>query len=283
MAEPGESLWQAMLARASSPSDQPFMWRSSDGKASLSCPALGRPVLGPGWCAEDQRAFELFAPLLGPGRLAIAQLGQSLDGRIATASGDSYYINGRVMRAHLHRLRALVDAVIIGAGTAVTDRPALSVRHCPGPSPVPVIIDPGARVPLAGPLFDPEKTPRLIIVHTDRAPRHDWPTHVEGLRLRPEAASSALGLAPSAVLDALAGRGLERVLIEGGGVTVSRFIDDRALDRLHLLIAPLLIGSGPSGLNLRPIDRLAETRRRAMRSYPLADELLVDVDLRARD
>jgi len=280
MAEPGRLLWQAILALVSSPSALDFRWRPSCGKASLSRPAGGRATLGTGWSDQDQQAFRLFAPLLDTERLAIAQLGQSLDGRIATATGDSYYINAHPMRAHLHRLRALVDAVVVGAGTAAADQPALTVRHCPGVDPVPVIIDPSARVPASGPLFDPMQTPRLIIVQTARSARCDWPAHVERLLLEPESTASGVGLSPSTLLDALAERGLGRVLIEGGGKTVSRFIDERALDRLHLLIAPLLIGSGPSGLNLRPIDRLSEAGRHVMRSYPLGDELVVDVDMR---
>lgn len=283
MADPGETLWQAILDLVSSPFDQSFRWRSSGATTSLSRPPGGRPTLTGDWNDRDRRAFELFAPLLARERLAIAQLGQSLDGRIATASGDSHYINARPMRAHLHRLRALVDAVVIGAGTALADRPALTVRHCPGPDPVPVIIDPSARVPARGPLFDPEQTPRLLVVQAGRSPRCDWPAHVERLVLEPESTASGVGLRPSALLEALAERGLGRVLIEGGGVTVSRFIDDRALDRLHLLVAPLMIGSGPSGLNLRPIERLSETARLVMRSYPLGDELVVDVDLRVPD
>ena len=283
MAEPSDALWSAILELIAAPGDRTFAWRSSTGKASLHRDVGALPELAGPWPDSDQQAFRLFKPLLGSGRLVVAQLGQSLDGRIATASGDSYYINGPAMRAHLHRLRALVDAVVVGAGTAAADQPSLTVRHCPGVSPVPVIIDPSARVAPEGPLFDPEHTPRLIIATAIRRCARDWPAHVECLRLSPEPGASGQGLATPTLLDALAERGLGRVLIEGGGVTVSRFIDDHSLDRLHLLIAPLLIGSGPSGLNLRPIKRLREAGRVAMRSYPLGDELVVDVDLRAAD
>ena len=283
MAEPSTLLWQALLDRLGRPHGRAYDTESRAGGASLVRRSDGRLELSDGWSEQDRTAFQLFAPLLDRDRLALAQLGQSLDGRIATASGDSYYINDRAMRAHLHRLRALVDAVVVGAGTAVADQPALTVRHCPGTSPVPVIIDPSARVPTTGPLFDPEQTPRLILMHCGRSARSDWPGHVESVRLSPEHGGSGSGLAPSTILNALAERGLRRVLIEGGGVTVSRFIDDQALDRVHLLIAPLLIGSGLNGLNLRPIERLSETPRRTMHSYALGDEFVVDVELRPPD
>ena len=229
----------------------------------------------------DQRILvEVLLPLaLHQGRLAIAQLGQSVDGRIATDSGDSWYINGPVARAHLHRLRALVDAVLIGAGTAAEDRPQLSVRHVSGPDPVPVILDPRGRVPMQGPLFErcAGSVPVLHLVggEVDLPPP---PPGVERLAI----ALDNGGACPKEVLDLLAERGLRRVLIEGGGVTVSRFLEADALDYLHLLIAPLIIGSGRPGLKLEPIQRLAEARRPPMRSFPLVDELLVELALRFR-
>src|SRR4051812_19603362 len=78
----------------------------------------------------------------------IAQLGQSLDGRIATSSGESQWINCDGALDHVHRLRALVDAVVVGVGTAVADNPLLNVRRVEGRSPARVVIDPWGRLPL---------------------------------------------------------------------------------------------------------------------------------------
>ena len=86
---------------------------------------------------------ERYLPLcLGGPRLAFAQLGQSLDGFIATRTGDADYVTGEEDRRHLHRLRALADAVVVGAGTAVADDPQLTVRACAGTNPVRVVLDP---------------------------------------------------------------------------------------------------------------------------------------------
>src|ERR1700752_47428 len=79
--------------------------------------------------------------------MVVGQIGQSIDGRIATVTGHSKYINGPAGLAHLHRLRALVDAVLIGIGTAVADDPLLTVRRCAGPSPARIVIDPSGRLP----------------------------------------------------------------------------------------------------------------------------------------
>src|SRR5581483_11308454 len=92
---------------------------------------------------------ELFAPLRAGAvddLVVVAQVGQSLDGRIATESGHSHYINGPGSLTHLHRLRSLVDAVLIGVGTAIADDPQLTVRRVSGPQPARVIIDPRGRL-----------------------------------------------------------------------------------------------------------------------------------------
>ncbi len=77
----------------------------------------------------------------------VGQCGQSIDGRIATPSGHSDYINGEAGLAHLHRLRALVDAVVVGIGTAIADDPQLTVRRVAGPNPARIVIDPNGRLP----------------------------------------------------------------------------------------------------------------------------------------
>jgi len=264
----GQTVWEMILAaRSGSP--------AADGLEAAgyaSAPVADDPG------QVERTPLEALLPLaLHRGRLAIAQLGQSLDGRIATESGDSWYINGEAARAHLHRLRALVDAVLIGAGTADEDRPQLTVRHVSGPDPVPVILDPRGRVRPQGPLFERAagSPPVLHLVGAglDLPPP---PVGVERIAIP----TGRDGVSPALVLDRLAERGLERVLVEGGGVTVSRFLEADCLDRLHLLIAPLIIGSGRPGLQLEPIQRLAEARRPPIRSHVLGDELLVDVLLR---
>ncbi len=211
-----------------------------------------------------------------PGPLVLGQLGQTLDGRIATISGDSFYINGLEARSHLHALRALVDAVVIGVGTAVADRPRLTVRHLQGPSPVRVIIDPNDRMPLEGPLVESaESGPRVVQLVDSAVPLRKLPRAIERVKLDRHAG----GFDPAAIVQCLAAQGLSRLLVEGGAHTVSRFIAAGALHRLHLLVAPLLLGSGQAGLSLPAIERLAEARRLPMNIHALADELLVNVVL----
>jgi diaminohydroxyphosphoribosylaminopyrimidine deaminase/5-amino-6-(5-phosphoribosylamino)uracil reductase len=204
--------------------------------------------------------------------LAVGQLGQSLDGRIATPSGHAQYINGAEGLAHLHRLRAVVDAVIVGAGTVRADDPQLTVRHVTGPSPARVVIDPRGSLPPTARAFAADGIRRLAVMRED-APAP--PAGVDVLRL-----PLVEGIfAPSAILDTLAALGLRRVLIEGGAKTLSHFLSAGCLHRLHVVVAPVILGSGIAGLTLPPIDRMNEALRMPMRAHPLGDEVLFDCDL----
>jgi riboflavin-specific deaminase-like protein len=207
--------------------------------------------------------------------VAIGQLGQSLDGRIATSSGHSHYINGPAGLNHLHRLRALVDAVVIGVGTALADDPQLTVRRVSGPQPVRVVIDPRGRLPGSARLLAEDGVRRIVL--TANGVRPSTPPGVELVGLP----VSGGQLPPSAILAALKECGLNRILIEGGADTVSRFLAAGCLDRLHVVVAPIVLGSGRAGLTLPPIDRADQALRLAMHVHRLDDEVLFDCDLSA--
>src|ERR1700744_525260 len=101
-----------------------------------------------GCCDGGSKWDGIFGPLRSGGvddLLVVGQIGQSLDGRAATSTGHSHYINGAEGLAHLHRLRALMDAVLVGVGTAIADDPLLTVRRVTGPHPARVVIDPKGR------------------------------------------------------------------------------------------------------------------------------------------
>ena len=220
----------------------------------------------------------LYGPLVAcpDARLVLGQIGQSLDGRIATSTGHSHYINGYTAIVHLHRLRALVDAVVVGVGTAVADDPALTVRHVEGTSPCRVVIDPSGRTPFEARLFAPDGCRRLMV--TRAGTRIRLPDGVELVPITPDENGA---LPPGRILHALAARGLHRILIEGGAATLSRFLDARCLDRLHIAVAPLIIGAGPMGLTLAPLDRLDAALRGPARCHPLGEDMLWDVELAA--
>jgi diaminohydroxyphosphoribosylaminopyrimidine deaminase / 5-amino-6-(5-phosphoribosylamino)uracil reductase len=221
----------------------------------------------------------LFGPLRqghADGLVVVGQFGQSIDARIATQSGDSRYINGAAGLAHLHRLRALVDAVLIGVGTASMDDPQLTVRRVVGPSPARVVVDPSGRLPGTAKVLAEDGIRRLVITRTGVCPA--LPVGVE-VAVLPDSDGH---IAPGTILAALAERGFRRILIEGGAHTVSRFLAARCLDRLHVMIAPIIIGAGPSSVTLPPIAKVEQALRAPIHAHVLGEELLIDCDLSAQ-
>jgi diaminohydroxyphosphoribosylaminopyrimidine deaminase/5-amino-6-(5-phosphoribosylamino)uracil reductase len=208
--------------------------------------------------------------------VVVGQIGQSIDGRIATVTGHSKYINGPAGLAHLHRLRALVDAVLIGIGTAIADNPLLTVRRCAGPSPARIVLDPRGRLPQNAKVLSADGVRRLVVTAEGVKPR--LPAGVEVVAL-PAAGGE---IAPPAILAALYERGLARILVEGGAHTVSRFIAAGCIDRLHVMVAPTMLGSGQSGITLKPIQTADQALRAPMRAHLIGDEVLLDCDLTAQ-
>ena len=166
---------------------------------------------------------------------------------------------------------------MVGVGTALADDPQLTVRRVAGPNPARVVIDPNGRLTPTARLLADDGVRRLVITRHGHA-RSILPAGVEVVKL----AATDGQLAPAAVLAALAERGFRRILIEGGSNTVSRFLAAGCLDRLHVMIAPMIIGAGPSSVSLAPIERVDQAIRAPMRAHILGDEVLLDCDLSAQ-
>ena len=236
-------------------------------------------VSAPGALAAAARAlFELYAPLCHPvapdarraaaaraGCFVVAHLGQSLDGRIGPPSGEPEAITGPEDMTHNHRMRALYDVVRVGAGTVRHDNPTLTVRHVEGRNPVRVVLDPERRLSADYGLFNDDLSPTLLLCREELSrggERHG----------RAEVVGVADGCAPAAVLETLRRRGLPRIFVEGGGVTVSRFLSAGCLHRLQLAVSPLIMGQGKPGIDLSETLRL----RPRVRRFELSDDVLFE-------
>jgi riboflavin-specific deaminase-like protein len=219
----------------------------------------------------------LFAPVLATasaadGCVVIGRLAQTLDGRIATSSGSSQWIGGRGDILHTHRLRALCDVVLVGAGTVRHDDPRLTTREATGPNPVRVILDAERRLPVTHQVFSDGAAPTLLVVASDGPATHGM---AEVLRVpRGEA-----GLDLAALLRALGARGLRRIFVEGGGQTVSAFLAAGCLDRLHVTVAPVILGSGIPAFTLPKAARIADGLRFGWTVHPLGADILLDIAL----
>ncbi len=294
-----DRLWSLVLSahRLARQGEVPFdrerlIWVDSGGRLSLARPAGGGiPALvwqpGSGWRAgagftgADASALallDLYLPLWRVNRgdvELIAHLGQSLDGFIATTHGESRFVTGEANLRHLHRMRALSDAVLVGAGTIAADDPRLTTRLVAGPNPIRVLLDPRRRLAASHRVFQDGEAETLLCCDAARlrpSKRRFGQARLLGVPTGPE------GLDLDVLLGELAARGIRRIFIEGGGSTVSRFLVARRLSRLQIAVAPILIGSGRPGVSLPPPERLDQALRPAVRLFRMGRDLLYDLD-----
>lgn len=243
---------------------------------------------GEGWATtlppDDKRRpfLELYLPVASASKarpMTIGHLGQSLDGFIATHAGESRFVTGEENILHLHRLRALCDAVVVGAGTVAADDPLLTTRLVPGANPIRVVIDPGRRLNEGYRIFQDTEARTLYVCHRSLMKQGEarlGTASIIGVEDEPDGPGAGTA---RAVIDALRARGCSRIFVEGGGVTVSMFIEANLLDRLHVAIAPLIIGDGRPAIRLSSRTILDDCQRPRYRVFRMGGDVLFDCDL----
>ena len=270
--------WQALLdigAASEAPGGELRLRRRHDGELTLVRQDDGGWRLEPPAPPEIAALFAIYMPFCAvpPGRsLVVAHLGQSLDGRIATLSGASRWVTGAADIAHNHRMRALADAVLVGAGTLRSDDPQLTVRACAGRNPLRVVLDTNRVLDGNYRVFRDGAAPTLLICAADRCAAGERLGEAEIVGLKRDGDA----LAPQAIIAELTRRGLRRIFVEGGGVTVSRFLAAGCLDRLQLTVSPLIIGSGRPSITLPAIDDIRDGLRPQIRRFDLGEDVMFE-------
>jgi diaminohydroxyphosphoribosylaminopyrimidine deaminase / 5-amino-6-(5-phosphoribosylamino)uracil reductase len=208
--------------------------------------------------------------------MTVGHLGLSLDGFIATHTGDSQFVTGHENILHLHRMRALSDAVVVGAGTVAADDPQLTTRHVPGPNPLRVVFDPARRLTCEYRMFTDDSAPTWYCC--ERSLIQPSETHL-GSALFVGLDSAEAGPAAAHLLQLLREHGCSRVFVEGGGVTVSAFLEANLLDRLQMAIAPLIIGDGIPAIRVSARSNLRDCLRPQYRVFRMGGDVLFDCEL----
>jgi diaminohydroxyphosphoribosylaminopyrimidine deaminase / 5-amino-6-(5-phosphoribosylamino)uracil reductase len=195
------------------------------------------------------------------------KLAQSVDGRIATASGDARWISGERSRRWVHRTRSRVDAVMVGANTVLADDPQLTVRHVKGHSPRPLVVDGRLRVP---PVARALQRPGAVVLTSDDSPAAAR-TAMERQGVEVWTFGGVGGrIDLRAAMRRAAAAGITSVLLEGGGDLAAQALTAQVVDEVQIYIAPLLLGTGVSSIGdlgaVRVGDavKLAEVRVRRL-------------------
>jgi len=208
----------------------------------------------------------------------VLKYAQSLDGRIATATGDSKWISGEAERQLSHALRAACDAILVGVGTVVTDDPELTVRMVPGASPMRVVLDSTLRLPCDAKVLGADAaTTVLTTARSDPARRDEL--HARGVRVEvvPER-DGQVDL--RSALATLRATGTESVLVEGGSTVITALLAAGLVDRLLVAIAPVVLGTGTQAVNGLGIERVTDGVRLANRSIvPVGDDVVLGWDV----
>ena len=211
----------------------------------------------------------------------VLKYAQTVDGRIATSSGDARWISGEPERQISHALRAACDGVLVGIGTVLADDPQLTVRMVPGASPARVVLDSTLRIPEAALVLNDAAS--TIVLTTDRSdPARRAQLHAVGVTVEVVAADASNGgrVDLAAGLACLRRLGMEVLLVEGGGSVITGLLRQRLVDRMIVAIAPLVIGTGTSAVDDLGIDRVTDGIRLTNRSVvPIGDDVLLAWDV----
>ncbi len=216
-----------------------------------------------------QSILNILLPILRKNKkLVIAQIGQSIDGRIALNNGNSHYINNPNSIVYLHCLRSISDAIIIGSNTIKKDDPLLTTRKIKGTNPKRIIIDGSLSLNNKYKIFN-DGNENIIFTKSNKNIRLNNSTII---RLKEKNFTKNF-------IRQIKKLKYKNILVEGGSKTISELINNKYIDILQFIIAPILIGSGINSLNLKEISNLNKAIRPKHNFNELENEIIVNLFL----
>jgi 3,4-dihydroxy 2-butanone 4-phosphate synthase/GTP cyclohydrolase II len=208
----------------------------------------------------------------------VLKFAQTLDGRIATSTGDARWISGEAERRISHALRAMCDAVLVGVGTVDHDDPQLTVRMVPGASPMRVVLDSTLRIDDAAKILKPE-APTVIVTTNRSQPDRRARLQAHGVRVK-LVAPGPDGVDLAAALRELRAEGVQSLLVEGGAKVITSMLSARVVDRLIVGVAPTIIGCGTEAVGPLGVTRVSDGIRLTNRTmHVLTDDVLLSWDV----
>ena len=216
-----------------------------------------------------QSILNILLPILRKNKkLVIAQIGQSIDGRIALNNGNSHYINNPKSIIYLHCLRSISDAIIVGSNTIKKDDPLLTTRKIKGTNPKRIIIDGSLSLNNKYKIFN-DGNENIIFTKSNKNIRLNNSTII---RLKEKNFTENF-------ITKIKKLKYKNILVEGGSKTISELINNKYIDILQFMIAPILIGSGINSLNLKEISNLNKAIRPKHNFNELENEIIVNLFL----
>ena len=216
-----------------------------------------------------QSILNILLPILRKNKkLVIAQIGQSIDGRIALNNGNSHYINNPKSIIYLHCLRSISDAIIVGSNTIKKDDPLLTTRKIKGTNPKRIIIDGSLSLNNKYKIFN-DGNENIIFTKSNKNIRLNNSTII---RLKEKNFTKNF-------ITQIKKLKYKNILVEGGSKTISELINNKYIDILQFMIAPILIGSGINSLNLKEISNLNKAIRPKHNFNELENEIIVNLFL----
>jgi len=228
---------------------------------------------------ECQKLNEVYFKYIQTGMPFVTlKCAQTLDGRIATTTGDSRWISSQPARKYAHMLRSQHDAVMVGVGTVLQDDPQLTVRLAKGRNPVRIVADSKLRIPLKAKMLQEQEAARTIIATTSKADKKKLSTlkrmDIEVLTVKSDRAGD---VDLKDLLEEMGRRDISSVLVEGGAKTITSFLRQRLADRVIAIIAPKVMGKGVEAVGELGIRKVKQALRLSFqRVYRRGEDLVIE-------